>query len=94
MRAAWWRCRPAATPAKPRRAEPVCSPGRRQTKEKESFTDQQETLSTLAQDTGGKALLDDNDLAMGIVQAQQDIHSYYILGYYSTESATDGSTGA
>jgi VWFA-related protein len=55
-----------------------------------SFQGQQETLYTLAADTGGKALLDNNDLSMGIVQAQQDISSYYILGYYSTNSATDG----
>src|SRR6202022_4424167 len=55
--------------------------GGQQTKEKDRFNNEQETLSTLAQDTGGKALLDDNDLAMGIVQAQQDIRSYYMLGY-------------
>jgi VWFA-related protein len=55
-----------------------------------SFQDQQETLYTLASDTGGKALLDNNDLSMGIVQAQKDISSYYILGYYSTNTALDG----
>ena len=54
------------------------------------FQDQQETLYTLASDTGGKALLDSNDLALGIVQAQKDISSYYILGYYSTNAALDG----
>ena len=31
----------------------------------------QDTLWTLAADTGGKALLDNNDLAQGIVQAQK-----------------------
>ncbi|MFB3825992.1 MAG: VWA domain-containing protein [Bryobacteraceae bacterium] len=55
-----------------------------------SFQDQQETLYTLASDTGGKALLDQNDLALGIAQAQQDVSSYYILGYYSTNTALDG----
>jgi VWFA-related protein len=55
-----------------------------------TFQGQQETLYTLAADTGGKALLDANDLAQGIVQAQKDISSYYILGYYSTNSALDG----
>ena len=50
-----------------------------------NFQAQQETLHTLAADTGGKALLDNNDLALGIVQAQKDISSYYILGYYSTQ---------
>ena len=50
----------------------------------------QETLFTLAADTGGKALLDNNDLSLGIQQAQKDISSYYILGYYSTNDKLDG----
>ena len=50
----------------------------------------QDTLYALAGDTGGKALLDYNDLAMGIVQAQRNIASYYILGYYTTNAAQDG----
>ena len=50
----------------------------------------QDTLYTLAADTGGKALLDYNDLTMGIVQAQKTITSYYILGYYTTHTALDG----
>ena len=44
----------------------------------------------MASDTGGKALIDSNDLALGIRQAQQDISSYYILGYYSSNAAEDG----
>jgi len=55
-----------------------------------NFQNQQETLYTLAADTGGKALLDNNDLSMGIVQAQKDMTSYYIIGYYSTNTALDG----
>ena len=55
-----------------------------------NFQNQQETLFTLASDTGGKALLDNNDLTMGIVQAQQDMTSYYIIGYYSSNTALDG----
>ena len=55
-----------------------------------NFQAQQETLHTLAADTGGKALLDNNDLSLGMVQAQKDISSYYILGYYSSNTATDG----
>jgi VWFA-related protein len=55
-----------------------------------NFQGQQETLYALAADTGGKALLDNNDLSMGIVQAQKDIASYYIIGYYSTNEALDG----
>ena len=55
-----------------------------------SFHDTQDTIYTLAADTGGKALLDSNDLTLGIKAAQTDISSYYILGYYSANPAQDG----
>jgi VWFA-related protein len=55
-----------------------------------SFQQSQDTLYALAGDTGGKALLDYNDLTKGIVQAQQAVSSYYILGYYTSNSAQDG----
>ncbi len=64
--------------------------GSAQRQRSQQFSDQQETLFTLAADTGGKALLDTNDLTLGMVQAQRDISSYYILGYYSTNPAQDG----
>jgi VWFA-related protein len=57
---------------------------------KASFNDSQETLYTLAEDTGGKALLDVNDLTLGIKQAQEDIRSYYMIGYYPTNANEDG----
>jgi hypothetical protein len=50
----------------------------------------QDALYTLAADTGGKAMLDSNDLTAGIVRAQQAQASYYILGYYSTNANRDG----
>ncbi len=50
----------------------------------------QDTLYALATDTGGKAFLDYNDLSLGIVQAQKAIESYYLIGYYSTNTALDG----
>ena len=50
----------------------------------------QDTLFSLAGDTGGKALLDYNDLTRGIVQAQQSITNYYILEYYPTNTALNG----
>lgn len=50
----------------------------------------QDALFALGADTGGKALLDNNDLALGIVQAQQSETSYYILGYYPTNQNLDG----
>jgi VWFA-related protein len=55
-----------------------------------TINDSQETLYTLAADTGGKAYFDSNDIAGEIVQAQQQMRSYYLLGYYSTNSAMDG----
>src|SRR6202034_4043497 len=55
-----------------------------------NFQQTQDTLFSLAADTGGKALLDNNDLAMGIVQAQRSVSSYYILGYYATNANLDG----
>jgi len=64
--------------------------GKAQREQRLKFNDQQETLYSLAADTGGQALLDSNDLTMGIQQAQRDIRSYYVLGYYSTNSAQDG----
>ncbi len=50
----------------------------------------QDTLYALASDTGGKALLDYNDLTKGIVQAEKAVSTYYILGYYTTNTAQDG----
>jgi VWFA-related protein len=64
--------------------------GKTQQNTRDRINNQQETLFTLAADTGGKALLDNNDLGMGITQAQKDIGAYYILGYYSTNTAEDG----
>ncbi len=53
-------------------------------------TDSQETLYTLAAETGGKSFFDSNDIALGISQAQEAMGSYYMLGYYSTNNAADG----
>ena len=64
--------------------------GGAQARQKQSFDDKQETLVTLAQDTGGKAFLDSNDIAGGIKDARDDVHSYYILGFYSTNEKEDG----
>ncbi|MBB6143367.1 VWFA-related protein [Silvibacterium bohemicum] len=55
-----------------------------------NFQQSQDTLFTLAEDTGGKALFDNNDLTRGIVQAQQSVSDYYILGYYTTNTARNG----
>jgi VWFA-related protein len=55
-----------------------------------NFQRSQDTLYSLARDTGGKALFDNNDLSVGIVQAAESVSSYYIIGFYSTHTARDG----
>jgi VWFA-related protein len=55
-----------------------------------NFQNSQDTLYSIASDTGGKAFLDNNDLDRGIVQAQQAISDYYVLGYYTTNSDQNG----
>ena len=54
------------------------------------FQKSQDTLYALAADTGGKALMDVNDLTLGIANAQKAMSSYYIIGYYTTNTALDG----
>ena len=54
------------------------------------INDSQETMAMLAADTGGEAFLDSNDLSVGIQQAQDELKSYYIIGYYTTNGAEDG----
>jgi VWFA-related protein len=50
----------------------------------------QETLVTLAGDTGGRAFLDSNDFNKVFQGVQEDTSTYYILGYRSTNPARDG----
>ena len=50
----------------------------------------QETLVTLASDTGGRAFLDSNDFSKIFKGVQQDTSTYYLIGYHSTNSARDG----
>ncbi len=50
----------------------------------------QETLVTLAGDTGGRAFLDSNDFSKVFTGVQQDTSLYYLLGYHSTNPARDG----
>jgi VWFA-related protein len=59
-------------------------------------TDQQivatrsENLRTLAEVTDGLAVVDTNDLDKGMRRVVDDLTSYYLLGYYSTNSKLDG----
>lgn len=49
-----------------------------------------ETLSTLAGDTGGKAFLDTNDFSGVFRKVQEDVATYYVIGYRSTDRTLDG----
>ena len=51
---------------------------------------QQETLQSLAADTGGTAFTDSNDFGEAFDKVEKDISSYYILGYASTNPKQDG----
>ncbi|HTW81591.1 MAG TPA: VWA domain-containing protein [Terracidiphilus sp.] len=57
---------------------------------RDDFHQSQDMLFALAGDTGGKAYLDNNDLDRGIVQAQDSVSDYYVLGYYSTNTVKNG----
>ena len=49
-----------------------------------------DTLYTLAGETDGRAIVNRNDLDGGLRQIVRDSSAYYLLGYNSTESPTDG----
>lgn len=49
-----------------------------------------ETLTTLANDTGGKAFLDTNDFSGAFRKVQEDTSAYYVIGYRSTNRDRDG----
>lgn len=51
---------------------------------------QQETLQSLAADTGGTAFTDSNDFGEAFNRITSEISSYYILGYGSTNTKRDG----
>ncbi|MGC2333588.1 MAG: VWA domain-containing protein [Candidatus Acidiferrales bacterium] len=56
----------------------------------DQFQQSQDTMYALSADTGGKAQFDNNDLTRGIVEAQRSISDYYIVAYYTTDTAQNG----
>ena len=50
----------------------------------------QDSYYALAKDTGGRAMFDNNDLSLGMAQAAQAVTAYYMIGYYTSNTATDG----
>jgi VWFA-related protein len=49
-----------------------------------------DTLRQLAEQTDGHAIVNQNDLALGMKQIVRDTSAYYLLGYSSTEAPQDG----
>ena len=49
-----------------------------------------ERLKELAENTDGLAILNNNDLHQGLKRVSEDLTSYYLLGYYSTNTKLDG----
>src|SRR5260221_12647547 len=64
--------------------------GAAQQRQMDSNFASQETLNTLAADTGGKAFLDTNDLGQVFDRVQKDTSVYYVLGYKSNNPLRDG----
>ncbi len=52
--------------------------------------DSRETLATLATDTGGRSFFDLGDLGQAFHTVQADTAGYYLVGYYSSNTAHDG----
>lgn len=56
----------------------------------DSLRQTQSTLQVLAENTDGRAIINRNDLAAGMKQIIRDSSAYYLLGYNSTQSRSDG----
>jgi hypothetical protein len=49
-----------------------------------------DTLLSLASETDGMAIVNTNDLAGGMRRIADDLHAYYVLGYYTSNTTWDG----
>ena len=60
---------------------------------RQAYFNKQQGLDYLAQETGGMAIRNSNDLSGGIRRIIQDQKSYYLIGYRPDESTFDRKTG-
>ncbi len=64
--------------------------GRNVSQQFDRMASSQDTLVSLAADTGGRAFTDSNDFSNVFNEVRRDISGYYLLGYSSTNPAQDG----
>lgn len=64
--------------------------GRAMSSQRESFSAAQDTLTTIAEDTGGQAFFDVNEFSEVFDKVVEDTTSYYLLGYSSANTTRDG----
>ena len=64
--------------------------GRAMSSQRERFSAAQDTLTTISEDTGGRAFFDVNEFSEVFDKVVEDTTSYYLLGYSSTNPARDG----
>jgi VWFA-related protein len=60
------------------------------TQDARSLRTRQEAMRTLAGATDGLAVMNSNDLDQGLRKISDDLTSYYLVGYYSTNAKLDG----
>jgi hypothetical protein len=56
----------------------------------QTSTSRMQTLQELAENTDGRAVVNTNDLADGVRKISDDLSAFYLLGYYSSNTAADG----
>jgi VWFA-related protein len=54
------------------------------------LTSTMDTLRVLAENTDGRAIVNRNDIAMGMKQITRDSSAYYLIGYNSSQAPSDG----
>jgi VWFA-related protein len=68
----------------------VSRPGVSPRRDQAMLDDTMDSLRVLAEETDGRAIVNQNDLAVGLRQIVRDSSAYYLLGYTSTQSEPDG----
>jgi hypothetical protein len=58
--------------------------------DRRNLTSRSNSLMTLAHNTDGLALVNNNDLRAQLRRVADDLTSYYLMGYYSTNGKLDG----